>query len=104
MDPFAAALAKKVTAKKSQMSASQTNFKPPNETKAMALGQAARRKQIEALRAKEEQKIKEDKARYDKQNRVSINVITLLLFEQLKAVVQANMAGKVDNAKQKVAD
>lgn len=91
MDPFAAALAKKVTAKKSQMSASQTNFKPPNETKAMALGQAARRKQIEALRAKEEQKIKDDKARYDKQNR-------------LKAVVQANMAGKVDNAKQKVAE
>jgi hypothetical protein len=66
MDPFAAALAKKVAAKKSQMSASQTNFKPPNETKAMALGQAARRKQIEALRKKEEDKLAEDKARYEK--------------------------------------
>lgn len=32
----------------------------------MALGQAARRKQIEALRKKEEDKIAEDKARYEK--------------------------------------
>lgn len=44
MDPFAAAMAKKVQNKSRQMSASQSNLKPPNETKAMALGLAARRK------------------------------------------------------------
>lgn len=50
------------------------------------MGQAKRREQIEAVRAKEEKKVKDDKARYDKQNR-------------LKVVVQGNLAGNVNNAK-----
>merc|ERR1712166_441288 len=78
------------TAKKSAMSASASNLKPPNETKAMALGQAARRNAIEATREKAAAKEREDKARYDKQNK-------------LKAVVQGNLAASVSNAKEVVA-